>query len=148
MKLNQIHVVEFQSILDSGEFEVGEITCLVGKNESGKTALLQALYRLNPIIEGDGKYSVTDDYPRRNVEDYRLAVEAGEGKHARVVKAVFELEEDDVEAVAAIVGHDALRGRTLTLSNGYDDALWFEYPVDDSAALRACEKTCRIRSPN
>src|SRR5437762_1588426 len=98
MRLTKVHIREFQSILDSGEFEVGEITCLVGKNESGKTALLQALYRLNPIIEKEGNYGVTDDYPRWDVEDYRLAVEAGQKKHATVAKAVFELEEDDVEA--------------------------------------------------
>jgi predicted ATP-dependent endonuclease of OLD family len=39
-------------------------TCLVGKNEAGKTALLKALYRLNPIVETEGRFDVTDDYPR------------------------------------------------------------------------------------
>lgn len=47
MKLSKVHVTEFQSLQDSNEFEVGDVTCLVGKNEAGKTALLQALYRLN-----------------------------------------------------------------------------------------------------
>jgi ABC-type cobalamin/Fe3+-siderophores transport system ATPase subunit len=45
-------------------------TCLVGKNEAGKTALLEAIYRLNPIIETDGNFDVTDDFPRSTVEDY------------------------------------------------------------------------------
>jgi predicted ATP-dependent endonuclease of OLD family len=66
MKLKSVRVTDFQSVLDSGEFEVGDITCLVGKNEAGKTAILQALYRLNPIVESDGRYSVSDDHGRRS----------------------------------------------------------------------------------
>lgn len=56
MRLTKVQITEFQCIRDSNEFEVGDITCLVGKNEAGKTALLQALRRLNPI-EGDKSYS-------------------------------------------------------------------------------------------
>ena len=55
MKLARVHVTEFQSVRDSGAFEIGDITCLVGKNESGKTAILQALYRLNPFIDAQGQ---------------------------------------------------------------------------------------------
>ena len=42
------HVKNFRCIEDSEEFTVADVTCLVGKNESGKTSLLTALYRLNP----------------------------------------------------------------------------------------------------
>ena len=42
MKLTGVEIKDFKSISDSTPFEVGQITCLVGKNESGKTALLQA----------------------------------------------------------------------------------------------------------
>lgn len=49
MKLTKVRITNFQCIHDSTEFDIGDITCLVGKNESGKTALLKALYRLNPI---------------------------------------------------------------------------------------------------
>ena len=51
MKLREFTVREFRSIWDSGPIAVDDlVTCLVGKNESGKTALLTALYRTNPII--------------------------------------------------------------------------------------------------
>lgn len=135
MKLKRVHITEFQSVRDAGEFEIGEITCLVGKNESGKTALLQALYRLNPFIEGHRRYSVTDDYPRWEVEDYRLAVETEERPHAVVAKAVFEIEQDDQKAVADIVGSNALLGDLLTLSKGYDNLLNFQFELDEDAAL-------------
>jgi predicted ATP-dependent endonuclease of OLD family len=45
MKLTHVHITEFQSIRDSNPFEIGDTTCLVGKTEAGKTALLKALYR-------------------------------------------------------------------------------------------------------
>ena len=50
MRLVSARVRDYKSITDSGEVAVEEdVTCLVGKNESGKTAVLEALYRLNPI---------------------------------------------------------------------------------------------------
>ncbi|MGH7005286.1 MAG: AAA family ATPase, partial [Alphaproteobacteria bacterium] len=58
MKFARAEISNFQSVRDSGSFTLGDVTCLVGKNESGKTALLQALYRLNPFIEAHGRYSV------------------------------------------------------------------------------------------
>ena len=60
MKLREFTVREFKSIWDSGTVRVDDlITCLVGKNESGKTALLTALYRTNPIIPENAKFNET-----------------------------------------------------------------------------------------
>jgi predicted ATP-dependent endonuclease of OLD family len=70
MKLRKVQVTEFKSVWDSNVFEIDRIACLVGKNESGKTAILQALYRLNPIVDNDCNFDVTDDYPRTEVENY------------------------------------------------------------------------------
>ena len=77
MKLKSVKITEFQSIRETESVEISDITCLVGKNESGKTAFLQALYRLNPIIPAHSNYDVTDDYPRADVEDYQQLVEVG-----------------------------------------------------------------------
>ena len=66
MKLTKVRITEFQSIQDSTEFEIGDVTCLIGKNESGKTALLKALYRLNPINESNGNFDVTGRLPASN----------------------------------------------------------------------------------
>lgn len=43
MKLKSAHVTNFRSILDSGQVDIEASTCLVGKNEAGKTAFLKAL---------------------------------------------------------------------------------------------------------
>ena len=92
MKLYKIHVKEFKSIWDSNEFEIDRLACLVGKNEAGKTALLEALYRLNPIVESDGNFDVTNDYPRAEVEDYQQDIDRKKRTPATVIKATFKLE--------------------------------------------------------
>ena len=96
MKLKEFRVREFRSIWDSGSVAVDhQVTCLVGKNEAGKTALLTALYRTNPIIAEHAMFDETYDYPKREVEDYRFAVENGDRDKAVVVEAVYELEDSD-----------------------------------------------------
>src|SRR6266404_2099528 len=47
MRLREFRVQGFKCIHDSGPVAVGDIAALVGKNESGKTALLEALTHLN-----------------------------------------------------------------------------------------------------
>ena len=61
MKLTKVRIQNFQCIHDSTEFDVDDITCLVGKNESGKTAILKALHGFNPMNSA-ASYS-RDDYP-------------------------------------------------------------------------------------
>lgn len=103
MQLKWFHVKEFQSVQDSGRVDVADIVCLVGKNEAGKSALLRALYRLNPIVEAEGKFDVTHDYPRVEVEDYRLAVEAGEREVAVPIKAGFVLDAKELAEVEGAI---------------------------------------------
>jgi len=136
MKLRKVHIRDFQSVRDSIEFEVGDITCLVGKNEAGKTALLDALKRLNPLISKEGTYGVTDDYPRWDVEDYRIAVESGKRPHAIVCRAVFELDNEDAAAVADVFGAKILGGLDLVLSKGYENKLSCEIQVNTRAAIQ------------
>jgi len=101
MKLTGIEITDYKSVRRSNPIETGDVTCLVGKNESGKTALLQAMYRLNPIIPEEGEFDVTDDYPRSDVEDYRQQVEADEIKPSIVVEATYTLDKEEVEEIEA-----------------------------------------------
>ena len=125
MKLTKVRITEFQSILDSTEFEIGDVTCLVGKNEAGKTALLKALYRLNPIIETEEAFDTTDDYPRSLVSDYEEQVKAGKREQATVVQATYELEPEDVSAVQSMYGATCFDDHTpaVILRKGYGNQL-------------------------
>ena len=136
MRLKSVRVTEFRSTVDSGKFETGDITCLVGKNEAGKTAVLEALYRLNPVIDGDGDFDVTHDYPRAAVTDYEHLVETDEREPATVVTAVFELSDEDVAEAEAQFGAGFLAHRLAQLERGYENKTVFEIKLDESVAVR------------
>lgn len=132
MKLRTVCVREFKSVWDSNPIEIDRVVCLVGKNESGKTALLQALYRLNPIVEHEGNFDVTDDYPRSEVENYQQDLESKRRSQAVVVEAIFELEEPELNAIADEYGDDVLVRPEVVVSKGYrkDDSEMCSLIVD------------------
>ena len=136
MKLKEFRVREFKSIWDSGSIKVDDqVTCLVGKNEAGKTALLMALYRTNPIITENAIFDETYDYPKREVEDYRFAVENRERDEAVVVECKYELEPDDLTAITSVFGEKVVTGNTFNRKTYYGQSKHqFGLTADDSAA--------------
>lgn len=139
MKLTKVHITNFQSIQDSTEFEIGDVTCLVGKNESGKTALLKALYRLNPINEADGNFDPTYDYPRQTLIDYEEEIDSEQREPAQVVQATYVLDPDDTAAVEELFGSGCLINDepTLVLTKGYSNSLTLNHlNVDTDAAIK------------
>jgi predicted ATPase len=150
MKLIAFQVREYKSTRDSNPIAVGDVTCLVGKNESGKTSLLQALYKLNPLIEAHGKYDVVDEYPRADVEDYRQALEAGQRKPATVVTGTFELDDVEVTAIEQEFGEGVISDRKLNYSKTYDNSIAVGLTVDEKVAgitlLRVAGMETEIKS--
>jgi AAA15 family ATPase/GTPase len=136
MKLTEFRVREFRSIWDSGPVKVDDqVTCLVGKNEAGKTALLTALYRTHPIIPEHAVFDLTYDYPKREVEDYRFAVENEDRDEVVVVESTYELDDEDIEAVTSIFGSKVLKSKTFIRHTYYGKANWkFLFATNDAAA--------------
>lgn len=136
MKLIKVHIKEFKSIRDLNSFEVGNVTCLVGKNEAGKTAILEAIYRLNPIIPEHATFDVTDDYPRAEVEEYQVAVEQKKRGHAIPVAAVFALEREEMEPAEERFGKGVFKTHTVSVSRAYGSAkLDVEIDLDETVAV-------------
>jgi hypothetical protein len=107
-------VKKFRSIENSGSvwFEP-DVTCLVGKNESGKTAFLQAVCQTNPFGGPDRGFDELRDYPRRLRGRDRAQIPT-----TTPVEATFELSDGDLEAVAARFG-DVLTSKELTVQRTY-----------------------------
>ena len=149
MRLTKVQITDFQSIQDSTEFNLGDVNCLVGKNEAGKTALLKALYRLNPINREDGDFDVTMDYPRQTMARYKREVNAGQREPAQVVRATYALEHDDVNAIHEAFGTDSLKINepTLSLTKGYSNEIAFNgLDVDEDAVLKHLVSTANLPS--
>lgn len=138
MKLREYRVREFRSIWDSGTISVDDkTTCLVGKNEAGKTTLLTALYRTNPIIAADAVFDETYDYPKREVEDYRFAVENNNRDEAVVVECLYELDADDINAVTSVFGANVLKDSTFKRETLYGKSnSRFILLADDASARK------------
>lgn len=135
MKLSKVHIREFRSIWDSNEFEVGGVTCLVGKNEAGKTAILKALYRLNPLVTTDASFNVTEDYPRAYVKDYTRELKSG-GEPVIVVDAWFSLEPAERDELEREFGTGVVKpAPEVNVRRGYDNELEFEVSLDEEAAV-------------
>lgn len=97
MKITKVTVQNYRSIIDSEEFEVDKNkTILVGPNEAGKTALLQAIQHLNPP-DGVKPLSALRDYPRAHYNKIKLG--KVDPAAVKVVEAEFELDEGDRECL-------------------------------------------------
>jgi hypothetical protein len=118
LELKSVRIQNYRSIDDSGIVPIEEITCLVGKNESGKTAFLQALHLLNPLNPIGGKTSFDDvmDFPSRRFSAYR---KVREESPAVVVTAVFELSDDELKTIEQDLGDGVISSREITVIRGY-----------------------------
>jgi hypothetical protein len=106
----------------------------VGKNESGKTAALEALYRVNPLSSGHPtSFEELRDYPRRH-----RARDKNRIAQARPVTATFELEQGDIDAVIKEFGPKAFTAKTITVYRQYDvDTRWYlDFATDTLAAAQ------------
>lgn len=135
MKLARVHVTNFRCILDSDPVDIGPTTCLVGKNESGKTAFLQALEGLRPVHSSDSRYKKLEDYPRRFYAEYD---ERHGGDDAEVVSTVWKLDENDRNDLETRFGEESITGDEVTISKRYGeaDARW-SVPVDETSVLES-----------
>jgi hypothetical protein len=115
MLLTSALVRKFKSIDDSGvvRFEP-DVTCLVGRNESGKTAFLEALARANPVAGDPCRFDELRDYPRAQRTRQRSLI-AG----TVPVSVSFELHGDDIEALWTRFGPGVLTSREVRLERAY-----------------------------
>jgi predicted ATPase/energy-coupling factor transporter ATP-binding protein EcfA2 len=99
MLLRKARVKKYRSIRDTGLFDVEEAkTILVGPNEAGKTALLEALQKINPP-EGLRNFDALRDYPRSEFND--IITGKVRLEDTTIVEAHFALEPEDKEEIPA-----------------------------------------------
>ena len=144
MKLLTVHVTNFRSAEDSEEFEVGPVTCLVGKNESGKSAILLALAALNPHEATPAIFDKERDYPRRSLTQYDQKHKDGE---AVAITTTWRLEQTEIEAVAAAVGDGAMTSDIVTVSRRYGHKAEVNASLDFEPALERLYSKFALDAP-
>jgi energy-coupling factor transporter ATP-binding protein EcfA2 len=118
MKLVKARVTNYRSVEDSGDIIIDQMVCLVGKNEAGKTAILQAIAGLNPHPSTPITFDKETDYPRRYLTEYS---QRHPKKEAVVITTHWEIEKLEREAIAAEIGEEGLDPGTVMLTRAYAD---------------------------
>lgn len=131
MKLTKIHVTNFRSVEDSGEFNIGQVVCLVGKNEAGKSALLTALAALNPHPSTPAIFDRERDYPRRHLASYS---ERHQDKAAVAIVTEWKLSEEEKVELDTLLGRGAVNS-TLKVQRRYGEGVTCGDHIDFKVVL-------------
>jgi predicted ATPase len=132
MKLKSAHITNFRCVEDSEEFTLDQVTCLVGKNEAGKTTLLKALYGLKPWDTREEQFDKERDYPRRFLADYDERHPDGP---ARVLHTVWTIEAADMAALIEALGPAAETLKEVTVTKSYEANRSWAVPIDEAAVI-------------
>lgn len=125
MKLLSFRVTDFRSIEDSGWVDCDDVTTLVGVNESGKSNVLLALWKLNPAR--GGAIDILHDIPVSKQSSLR-----NETEKVKFIEAKFSLDKQSEENISQQANCTFERDTILTVSRYYDGhcTIGFDkYPV-------------------
>jgi energy-coupling factor transporter ATP-binding protein EcfA2 len=121
MKLIAFRVSKYRNIQDSGQIDLlDDLTCIVGKNQSGKTALLRALHKFNP--HEPEPYNINREWPR------------GERRQRNpkqiVCEVTFRLSEQERAALAEITSKQ-MTTDTVVVTKDYEGNFEVHFPGHD-----------------
>ena len=116
MLLKKVTIHKYKSFLTEQSYTVEDrITRIVGKNESGKTALLEALAKSNYFEDNaDFQFDKDLDYPRSELIKAK-------NENPAVLTCEYELSDEDVESVEDEYGEGIISKQTFSLTSYYDN---------------------------
>ena len=124
MRLKCFRVKNFRSVLDSGWINCDDVTTLVGINESGKSNILLALWKLNPAR--GGKIDSLHDLPVTKLSEMRTRL-----KEVCFIEAVFELT-DSVVMLKEDLGVSFSEEDELYIQRFYDGSYQYKFINKDA----------------
>jgi predicted ATP-dependent endonuclease of OLD family len=121
IKLKKVEIDKYKSFLEKQEIDIEDgVTRVVGKNESGKTALLEAISKFNYFDSEDDtfEFNSTNDYPRSKLKTYQQNYPNNDFE---VIKCTFELSDSLLEAIKQDVGEGVFEDKEIVISKKYDN---------------------------
>ncbi len=89
MRISRFKITNYRNIIDSDWITTTDVTAFVGQNEAGKSNLFEALYCLNPYVEGVD-FDPDEDWP---VDDWKGRKNAD---GTTVCQAFFALDQEEI----------------------------------------------------
>lgn len=116
MLLKKVTIYKYKSFLTEQSYEVEDrITRVVGKNESGKTALLEALAKSNYFEKNsEFEYNKDLDYPRNELIKVR-------NENPAVLTCEYELENEDIRGIEEAFAGGIVSPQTISVTSYYDN---------------------------
>ena len=116
MLLKKVTIHKYKSFLTEQSYDVeNQITRIVGKNESGKTALLEALAKSNYFENNDEfKFKKDLDYPRSELTKVR-------NENPAVLTCEYELSDTVIKCIEDDFAESIITGKTFSVTSHYDN---------------------------
>ncbi len=130
MQLTNAQVFKYKSIEDSSKVEIDpHVTVLVGVNEAGKSAFLEALNKSRPVVSGP-KFDYVADYPRRELVLYERT---HAGTPAKVTTLTYKFSQAEVNGITADLGFELFKELTFTVTHDYANSSTIGFSAAESA---------------
>lgn len=143
MKLEAVTLKLYRNFVDEQRIVIEpDVTCLVGKNESGKTTILKALHRLKPANGEDTEFDLTTEYPR-----WRLAADRRKNSdidRTTPLVAEFSLDAADRVALKEIYGAPVPDAATCRASRNYANAVEVALTTSLAAVAATAAQTAKL----
>lgn len=130
IKLKKVEINKYKSFLDKQEIDIENgVTRIVGKNESGKTALLEALAKFNYFDseDTDFDFNSTNDYPRGMLKKYQQEYPDDD---FQVITCTFELSEELLKQISDDIGKDVYTDKTIKIARKYNNGMTYTISAD------------------
>ena len=116
LKLKEVIISKYKSYRTTQSVEINkQVTALVGKNESGKTAFLEALASVNYFEESTYFYLDTvEDYPRSEMKKFEKGAD-----DAKAIECVFEVPDELIKKINTELGVEVYKSKEVRFSMRY-----------------------------
>lgn len=140
--LTNVEINKYKSFLTTQSTTIEDgITAIVGKNESGKTAFLEALAKFN-YFQDDPKYKfdVTSDFPRTGLKKYQKSDEQCE-----VIKCTFKISDELLSKINSDIGTDVKLNTVFSYGMKYEgESTWYDLSANEEIFINHILKTYEL----
>lgn len=118
MKITKVQIHKYKSYETPQQFAVDpSVTVLVGKNEAGKTAILEAIAKTNYFTDDKNfKFDPVHDYPRKEKKKYDKA-----GVVEEVIRITYAISPGLRKRIDDEVGKGVFTDTEITIATNYDN---------------------------
>lgn len=120
MLLKKVFIHKYKNFSEQEITIEDDITCIVGKNESGKTAILESIVKTNK----NNKFDIDIDYPRYELSD----IDINNINNIEAVSCYYILSDTDILEIENEFGKSFLKDKEIKITKCYGNNIYFTVP--------------------